>query len=433
MAPIEGAAVFKGFKSQVVLPVAAIAMLLVTAGAVGFSYWATKHEETVVQQQVKDKLASLQAIFVTTAQIMDDRTHASMALLEEQINSRGGADRGPPTSVHTVTVGDILVGGKSQAGNFEIVDFVTRMNKGTATIFSKDGARFVRIATNVKKADGSRAVGTELDVNTKAYASVSQGQPFFGVVDILGSAYFTGYEPLTGRSGDVLGLIYVGYKAELPILSEALDNSHLLDSGFAAVVDDSGAVRYRPSWVNAETVQEHLTNADGSWVISRERLPEWGLSLVSAYPASELQSLSRKIGYGVALAGSLIGAVISLALFLLLDNKVLNLLGGEPRAAANYMKRIADGDLAVDVVVAGGDNASLMASLKVMQLKLRNLVAAVRGGAVEVGDQARKFEVAVGSFQRNRDDGSAQELLRQTKAVSTTLATLDKSVGRFKI
>ena len=424
---------FKGFKSQVVLPVAATAMLLITAGAVGFSYWATKHEEDVVQQQVTDKLAALQAIFVTTAQIMDDRTHASMALLEEQISTHGGADRGPPATVHGVTVADILVGGKSQAGNFEIVDYVTRLNKGTATLFSRDGARYVRIATNVKKADGSRAVGTELDVNTKAYAAVSQGQAYFGVVDILGSAYFTGYEPLVGRTGDVIGLIYVGYKAELPILSGALDNSHLLESGFAAVVDDAGAVRYQPSWMTPGSVQEHLANANASWVISRQRLPEWGLTLVSAYPASELQSLSRKIGYGVALAGLVIGAVTALVLFVLLDNKVLKLLGGEPRAAASYMKRIADGDLAVDVAVAAGDTTSLMASLKVMQLKLRNLVSAVRGGAVEVGDQARKFEVAVGSFQRNRDDASAQELLRQTKAVSTTLATLDKSVGRFKL
>jgi hypothetical protein len=425
--------VFKGFKSQVVLPVAAIAMLLITVGAVGFSYWATKHEEAVVQQQVSDKLASLQSIFVTTAQLMDDRTHASMALLEEQISIRGGADRGPPATVHGVTVGDILVGGKSQAGNFDIVDYVTRLNKGTATLFSKDGTRYVRIATNVKKADGTRAVGTELDVSTKAYAAVSQGQAYFGVVDILGSAYFTGYEPLLAHNGETLGLIYVGYKAEMPILSSALDNSHLLESGFAAVVDDSGAVRYRPAWMTAEAVQDRIANADGSWVISRERLPEWGLTLVSAYPAAEMQSLSHRIGYGVALAGVLIGAVISLVLFLLLDSKVLKLLGGEPRAAAIYMKSIAEGDLAVEVAVASGDKGSLMASLKIMQLKLRNIVAAVRGGAAEVADQARRFEVAVGSFQRNRDDASAQELLRQTKAVSTTLVSLEKSVGRFKI
>jgi len=59
----------------------------------------------------------------------------------------------------------------------------------------------------------------------------------------------------------------------------------------------------------------------------------------------------------------------------------LHLLGGEPRVAADYMKKIADGDLAVDVAIVGEQSDSLMASLKVMQLKLKNLVSAVRGGA----------------------------------------------------
>jgi methyl-accepting chemotaxis protein len=176
-----------------------------------------------------------------------------------------------------------------------------------------------------------------------------------------------------------------------------------------------------------------MNSTDGSWVVNRTPLPEWGLTIVSAYPVAELQSLSLKIGYGVALAGLLIGMAISITLYLLLDSKVVQLLGGEPRTAATYMKRIADGDLAIEIGVAGDNPGSLMASLKVMQLKLKNLVSAVRGGAAEVSDQAKKFEVAASVFQRARDDTSAQELLRQTKAVGGTLAVLEKSIGRFKI
>lgn len=424
---------FKSFKMQVVFPVAALALALISAGAVGFSYWATKHEEALAQQQVTDKVSSVQAIFVTTAQLMADRTQASMSLLQEQINSRGGAERGPIVAVHGENVADILVGGRGQANNFDIVDYVTRFNKGTATLFSKDGARFVRIATNVKKADGSRAIGTELNPSTKAFQAVSHGNPFYGVVDILGSAYFTGYEPLLSRAGEVIGLTYVGYKAELPVLSSALDNSRLLDSGFVAVVDDHDAVRYQPNWLPATTVQEKLANPDGSWVIGRVALPDWGLTVVSAYPKAEIESLSRRIGLGVALAGLLIGLLIALVLFVMLDRQVLHLLGGEPRAAAGYMKLIADGDLAVNIGVTGGDNNSLMASLKVMQLKLKNLVAAVQGGASEVSDQAKRFEIAAGAFQRTRDENSAQELLRQTRAVGGTLMVLEKSIGRFKL
>jgi hypothetical protein len=424
--------VFRGFRFQVVLPVAVVALLLVSLGAVGFSLWTTHHEEALVRQQVADNVTNIKGVFVTTETLMEERTHAAMNILKEQVTARGGAEKGPPVTVTDKTVNDILIGGKSQAGNFEIVDFVTRMIKGTATIFSKDGDRFVRIATNVLKDDGKRAVGTELNTKTRAYAALSQGVAFYGVVDILGSPYITGYEPLYTKSGDYIGITYVGYKAEFPVLSEALDRAHVLQSGFVAVVDDK-TVRYLPSWTNKEFVQEHIDNTDGSWVVNRAPLSEWGLTIVSAYPASELRAASRSVGFGVGLAGILIGAAISLTLFFLLDRQVLQLLGGEPRIAAEYMKKIADGDLAVEIGVRGKRDDSLMSSLKLMQLKLKNLVSAVSGGAAEVNEQSRKFETAYNAFQRGRDETASQELLRQTKGISRTLALLEKSIGRFKL
>jgi methyl-accepting chemotaxis protein len=421
-----------GFRFQVVLPVAIVALVLVSLGAVGLSLWITQHEESLVRQQVADNVTAIQEVFVTTAALMDDRTHAGMALLQDQISVRGGAERGLPVAVGDKSVRDILVGGRGEAGNFEIVDYVTRMNKGTATIFSKDGNRFVRICTNVMKDDGKRAVGTELNNTTKAYAALSKDVSFYGVVDILGSPFFTGYEPLYAKNGDYIGITYVGYRAELPVLRQALDRSHLLQSGFVAVVDDK-TVRYLPSWTTTEQVQLHIDNKDGSWVVKRTPLAGWGLVIVSAYPVDELHSVSRSVGYGVGLAGVLIGAAISVTLFLLLDRQVLQLLGGEPRTAAEYMKKIAGGDLAINIEVLGKREDSLMLSLKLMQLKLKNLVSAVSGGAAEVNEQSRKFDTAYATFQSGPDEASSQELLRQTKGISRTLSLLEKSIGRFKL
>jgi len=424
--------VFRGFKYQVVLPVAGITLLLICLSAIGFSIWAMQQEQSVVRQQVADNVTSIQGVFVTTAALMQDRTHASMALLQEQIRVRGGAEKGSPVSVAGKTVNDILIGGKGQAGDFAIVDYVTRLNKGTATIFSKDGEHFVRIATNVMKEDGTRAVGTELNNTTPAYAELKSQRAFYGVVDILGNPYFTAYEPLVGKNGESIGIAYVGYKAELPVLSQALEQAHLLKSGFVAVIDSSKA-RYMPSWVTPEKVQEATANKDGSWVINRTPLPEWGLTIVSAYPAAELRAQGQKVGFGVALAGIILGAAISATLFFLLDRKVLHLLGGEPRVAADYMKRIADGDLAVDIAIVGARPDSLMASLKVMEMKLKNLVSAVRGGAAEVSEQSHKFEAAFVTFQKDPQGSSSQEIVKLAKGISRTLALLEKSVARFRL
>ncbi|HME38834.1 MAG TPA: Cache 3/Cache 2 fusion domain-containing protein [Steroidobacteraceae bacterium] len=423
---------FRGFKFQVVLPVAVITLLLISLSAIGFSVWAMQHEQALVREQVADKVNSIQGVFVTTASLMQDRVRSSMALLRDQISGRGGAEKGPAVTIAGKSVSDIVIGGKGQAGNFEIVDYVTKLNKGTATIFTKDGDRFVRIATNVMKDDGTRAVGTELNNTTPAYEALSDKVAFYGVVDILDHPYFTGYEPLFAKNGDYIGIAYVGYKTELPVLVQALEQSHLLKSGFVAVVDSS-KVRYLPSWLTKEQVLQIMDNKDGSWVINRSSLPEWGLTVVSAYPVAELNAQGRNIGIGVALAGVILGVVISIALFFLLDRQVLHLLGGEPRTAALYMKKIAEGDLAVEIAVAGERPDSLMASLKVMQLKLKNLVMAVRGGAAEVSAQSHKFETAYATAQKGRKDDSSQDLVRLVKGISHTLALLEKSIGRFKL
>ncbi|MEJ1159844.1 Cache 3/Cache 2 fusion domain-containing protein [Prosthecomicrobium sp. N25] len=95
--------------------------------------------------------------------------------------------------------------------NFTVVDEVQKEMGGTATLFVKSGDEYVRVATNVKKDDGSRAIGTVLDPKGKAIASISKGESFFGDVDILGKPYTTGYEPIRDSANQVVGVYYVGY------------------------------------------------------------------------------------------------------------------------------------------------------------------------------------------------------------------------------
>lgn len=426
---------FRSFRSQIIGPVAAITLILVAIASVGFTIWATSHERTILQHQIDDRVAAIQSLFETTELLMEDRVKSGVDLLSDEIASRGGAEQGKPTQVGALTVNDILIGGRGQANNFELVDHVAEINRGTATIFSKEGERFVRISTNVLKDNGERAIGTVLDDRTPAYAALIEGRSFFGVVDILGNPYFTAYVPLKNRLGDVIGVSYVGYKADLQSLAVALDQSRLLDDGFIAVVDDHN-IRYLPSWANRDEAVRHITT-DTGWAITRHPLERWGLTIVAAYPRTQLRSAGNKIGYGVAIGGVVMCLAILLTLFLLLnsllDRTVLQLLGGEPKAAVNYMTSIAKGDLAIEIETTIGHQDSLMATLKIMQLKLRNMITAVRGAAAEVSDQARGFEAATASYQRSRDEATVQELLQRTKAVNKTLTLLEVAIGRFKL
>ena len=97
--------------------------------------------------------------------------------------------------------------------NFDIVDAVEREDgRGmTATLFVKNGDEFVRASTNVRKTNGSRAIGTTLDREAAAGRAIAEGKAYYGPVAILGKSYMTGYEPMKDGAGNIIGVYYVGY------------------------------------------------------------------------------------------------------------------------------------------------------------------------------------------------------------------------------
>jgi methyl-accepting chemotaxis protein len=101
--------------------------------------------------------------------------------------------------------GKLMAGSIALDGNYAVVDKVAELGGGTATLFKGD----TRVATNVKKDDGSRAVGTQLAKNAAYEAVFTQKKPFRGVVDILGKPYITAYDPIID-GGSVIGVVYVG-------------------------------------------------------------------------------------------------------------------------------------------------------------------------------------------------------------------------------
>ena len=104
----------------------------------------------------------------------------------------------------------LFFGTTKMNGNYQLVDDIKTKFGSTATFFAKKGDAFIRISTNVLK-DGNRAVGTPLDPQGKAIAAISKGNAFYGVVDILGAEYDTGYEPIKNSAGEIIGIYYIGY------------------------------------------------------------------------------------------------------------------------------------------------------------------------------------------------------------------------------
>ena len=135
----------------------------------------------------------------------------AMNLLKSETAKLGAPSVKGEEAVAGKTVPALYFGTTKMNNNFTVVDDVQKKLGGTATLFVKSGSEFVRVATNVKNDDGSRAIGTVLDPNGKVIMAIAKGESYFGDANILGKPYVTGYDPIRDATNQVIGIYYVGY------------------------------------------------------------------------------------------------------------------------------------------------------------------------------------------------------------------------------
>jgi len=92
----------------------------------------------------------------------------------------------------------------------DVVAAVVKSKGGVATLFARIGDQYLRVATTVKKEDGSSAVGTALAANSPALAKLNRGEPYYGDATVFGRTYDAGYEPIKDAAGAVIGAYFVG-------------------------------------------------------------------------------------------------------------------------------------------------------------------------------------------------------------------------------
>ncbi len=125
----------------------------------------------------------------------------------------------------------------------DLIDKVGTISGETATLFAWESSKkdFVRKTTNIKKADGSRAVGTVLGEASSAYAPMIEGHRFRGEAVILGIPYYTLYQPILGPEGTAIGIAYVGVTKEAVTEQVSAVRLKLLVMSLVVIVLATGA------------------------------------------------------------------------------------------------------------------------------------------------------------------------------------------------
>lgn len=367
-------------------------MVILAAAPFVLTQQQTQQQLVQIKVGAKEQALALVRLLSITEGLVGEQANAAMRILKASTNALGDPHLQGEGYIDDLIVPNLNIGDIEIKNYSELVDNVSSVVGGTATLFVKSGDDFVRVATNVKKEDGSRAIGTKLNPTGKVISTLKNRQEFHGVVDILGEPYITRYDPMFDAQGQIVGAYYIGYKVDMKLLREAVENTRQLKTGFAAVLDDNSEIRFLSSHIARDDAKNLLQLTPDNWVFVKEAIPSWGYNVVVAYPLAEARAIGLANSWFVLVAGGALGTLLVAIILWQLRHLILNPIGGDPAVAIDVVQRIAAGDLNKDGLIAKPD--TLMANVLEMRHKLRDTMETLRNNADRMSLSASVFDHA---------------------------------------
>ncbi|MGK5080448.1 methyl-accepting chemotaxis protein [Janthinobacterium sp. HLX7-2] len=331
-----------------------------------------------------------------------------------------------------------------------LVDRYTAQTGAIATIFAVDGEQFVRVSTSLKKQDGTRAIGTQLDHNHPSYAPLRAGQRFIGMATLFGKQYITQYDPVRDAAGKVVGVLFIGLdiSQNLAMLKDKIRQVKIGQTGYIFIVDTAPGANYgqlvlHPSSEGKSAldfkasdgrlfIQEMLAQKNGAlrytWTapgessasarekqLSYRAFAPWHWVIAGGTFSDEITLEARQLRNQLALSGFIAVLVFALLLYWLVRVLVARPLAQAEAAAA----QMAEGDLTVHLDTTSGDEIGrLLRAMNRTSDNLSQVVSKVRGSAGQIATASG--EIAGG----NLDLSSRTE--QQASSLEETAASMEE-------
>ncbi len=285
----------------------------------------------------------------------------------------------------------------------DVVDRIALLTGETATLFrwDADARDFRRVTTNIRKPDGSRAVGTLLGRTGAVFDVVRRGETFRGEAEILGTDYHTIYQPVFDEAGSVIGIVYAGVER----------------SRFAAMMEEIYAGVHQAAWLTLiggcllaslalRTVIRPLTRLVGT--VRRIAADDTDVDVPSRARGDEIGDLARAVD--------------------VLKENQFRARGARAEARLETLRAL------VDVSISGNEVMALMAKLRrdvgSSANEVQTMATAVEEMRASLSEIAGTSETANTSATACRDD--AQRGAEHAAAATDAMCGIAAGVGQVR-
>jgi methyl-accepting chemotaxis protein len=437
---------------------------------------ATAKEESMklADADFNHLVQSVYTLATTQQELIEKEIAASLNVAEDIARKKGGLSLGQETvsweavnqlsnDKKTITLAKMQVGSewlgqfKEQEVAVPVVDEVKNLVKTTCTIFQKINGEgdMLRVATNVMKTDGKRAIGTYIPgKNPDGSASpviqaVMKGETFVGRAFVVNAWYITAYKPIKDASGQIIGMLYVGVPQESTLsLRKAIMEMVVGNSGNVEVFDSKGAYVISKGGGDDGKVVLDKTDADGqpyirkivegakalgpgkvgdlqiSWkegaaetarvkLFKYSYFKQWDWVIVAGTFQDEIlgsvRLIEEKAKKGLVWMIGLI--LLSIAVSTLIWVFVSRGIARPVQDAANRLRDIAEGegDLTMRLEQSRSDEIGEMASwFNVFVEKLQGIITRVSGNTVEVEKSSHQLMAIAADMAKESEDTSSR-------------------------
>ena len=423
-----------------------ISVMVTRKGTDSLSQTIDKHLEEGINERVVTITKSTYEVIRMTNDLIATAVETGLKTADATLQTRGGVGFSNETVAWTavnqftkepkeVRLPKLLVGGRwlGQTKTFDepvpVIDEVKGMAGGVVTIFQRINAQgdMLRVATNVKTKEGTRAVGTYIPAlqpdgsKNKVVDSLLNGKTYVGRAFVVNAWYTTAYKPLKGPGGQIIGSLFFGINQdESEGIRESILGKRIGPGGYIAILggsgdqkgryiiskdgkrdgeDISGAKDTKGRFIIQEIVQQAMALKEGEvsiykydWKNAADPAPRekiaamayfkpWDWVILSTAYLDELNDSSRIIHkevYKVTLWNITFG-LASLAIVMIIIVWYTGTITGPLQRLVNAAERIAVGDVQQDITDRSNDEIGRVAdSFRSMILYLKSLAASAR-------------------------------------------------------
>ncbi len=361
--------------------------------------------------------------------------------------------------------------------NAPLVDEVLTLVGTTCTVFQvmNQSGDMLRVATNVIKENGQRAIGTYIpSQNTDGsdnpvISAVKRGETYLGRAYVVNGWYITAYKPIYDSSNTLVGMLYVGIPQEsTTTLRKVVMDMIIGKTGYVYVLDKKGtyliskngeqdghnimdstdengqyfikaliakAVTLNGSETADQTYQWKDTS-DGivktkkvkiayfkkwDWVIGAGSFEdEFIESAILIAEGARRGNISLLILIGVSIAAAVM-------VWIIVARGVMKQLGDDPSEIARIADSIAKGDLTVEFNTTGKGITGVYGNMKNMAENLNHMFTDIQGGVQTLTSSSTELS----AISEQMASGSAQSSQQATHvaAAAEEMSTSMNSVA----